>query len=101
MAEELASAQEAARRLGISVASVYDLLRQSDQGTLVIRGESATINYLQGGPRGQGRIKLEVSEIERLKELMRVRPSPSRRRSPPIRERIFPGINVPLGRPPR
>lgn len=101
MAEELASAQEAARRLGMSVTSFYDWLRQSDEGTLVIRGQPATIDYLQGGPRGQGRIKLEVSEIERLKELMRVRPSPLRPRSPPIRARIFPGITVPLGRPQR
>lgn len=99
MAEELASAQEAARRLGISVTSFYDWLRQSDEGALVIRGQSATIDYLQGGPRGQGRIKLEGSEIERIKELMRVRPRRSRQLSTPIPRRAFPGITVPLGRP--
>lgn len=99
MAEELASAQEAARQLGISVTSFYDWLRQSDEGALVIRGQSATIDYLQGGPRGQGRIKLEVSEVERIKELMRVRPERTRQRSMPIQGTAFPGIFVPLGRP--
>jgi transposase-like protein len=101
MAKELASAKEAARRLGVSVTSFYDWLRQSDEGTLVIRGQSATIDYLQGGPRGQGRIKLEVGAIERIKELMRVRPALSRPRTSPIRGTIYPGITVPLGRPQR
>jgi hypothetical protein len=99
MSKKLFATQEAASRLGMAVASLYDLLSQSDQGTLVIRGQPATINYLQGGPRGQGRLKLEASEIERIKELMRVRPGHSRQRSASIRRNAFPGITVPLGRP--
>lgn len=101
MSEKLIAAKDAAFRLGMSVTSLYDLLHQSDQGTLVIRGQPATINYFQGGPRGQGRIKLEASEIERVTELMRVRPRQARHRSAPIRPSAFPGITAPLGRPDR
>jgi hypothetical protein len=59
-----------------------------------------TINYLQGGPQGQGRIKIEAGEVERLKELMRVRPQAPPPRRLPVRRDAYPGITVPLGRPP-
>ena len=97
--DDLLPPREAARRLGITVTTLYDWLGQSDRGVLVVRGRPVTVNYLQGGPRGQGRIRIEVSEIERLKDLMRVRPEPIRVRRPPLRLDRFPGITVPLGRP--
>jgi hypothetical protein len=99
MSNELVTAKEAARRLGISVPSVYDWLGQSDHGLLVIRGQSVTINYFQGGPQGQGRIRIEAAEVERIKELMRVRPQQAPTRRLPIRHDTFPGITVKLGRP--
>jgi hypothetical protein len=101
MSDELFSAQEAARRLGISVTSLYDWLGQSDRGLFLIRGQSVTINYFQGGPRGQGRIRIEAVEIERLKELMRVRPRSAPPRRLAIRRDALPGITVKLGRPDR
>lgn len=99
MAEEWLSTQEAARRLGIAVSSLYDWLGQSDRERLVIRGQPVTIDYLQGGPQGQGRIRIAPGEVERLTELMRVRPQPTTGRRPPVRPDRFPGITVPLGRP--
>ncbi len=97
--EELLSAEQAAQRLGISTASLYDWLGQSDAGTLMIRGQAVTIDYLQGGPKGQGRIKIEAEEIERLKDLMRARPLRLPPRRPPVRREVYPGITVKLGRP--
>ena len=91
---------EAARRLGITVPTLYDWLGRSDRGLLVIRGRAVTVDYLQGGPRGQGRIRIEAAEVERLKDLMRVRPAPAPpRRVPAAPPTAFPGITVPLGRP--
>jgi transposase-like protein len=99
MAEELLSAREAARRLGVAPATLYDWLGRSDRGLLVIRGRAATVDYLQGGPAGRGRIRIAAAEVERLKDLMRVRPTPAPpRRQVPCAE-SFPGITVPLGRP--
>jgi len=49
--------------------------------------------------KGQGRIKIEATVVERLKELMRVRPQPARRRQPPMPRHHYPGITVELGRP--
>jgi len=95
----LLSAQEAAHRLGISAATLYDWLGQSDRGLLVIRGQQVSVQYFQGGPRGQGRIHVEVAEVERIKDLMRVRPQPSRSRRLPVRQDSYPGITVPLGHP--
>jgi hypothetical protein len=97
MANELHSAKEAAHRLGISKATLYAWLGQSDAGTLVIRGQPVTVHYFQGGRRGQGRIRIEPDEIERLKELMRVRPRPVRQRRPPTQQHHYPGITVELG----
>ena len=97
MASELLNSTEAARRLGISVASLYDWLARSQRDEFLMRGQPCTINYLQGGAQGQGRIQIEVVEIERLKDAMRVQPQPKRRLQ--YRPRQFPGINVRLGRP--
>jgi hypothetical protein len=99
MSAELLSSQAAARCLGISVASLYDWLARSDCGEFIIRGQPFTITYYQGGARGQGRIQIEVSEIERLREAMRVRPQSIRCRQRPQQVQHFPGITVPLGRP--
>src|SRR2546430_2150503 len=99
MSGELLSAREAARRLGMAVTSLYDWLGQSDRGLLVLRGQPVTINYLQGGWRGQGRIRIEAAEVERLKDLMRVHPQRIIPRRPPVRQQSFPGITVPLGWP--
>jgi hypothetical protein len=101
MSPELLTARQAAGRLGLAVATLYDWLSRSDHGLLVLRGQPVTIHYLQGGPRGQGRIGIEVSEIERIKDLLRVRPRPTATRQPPVRQDRFPGITVPLGRPPQ
>ena len=99
MSDELLTAASAAAQLGLSVATFYDWLGRSRIGALEIRGHRVAINYLQGGARGQGRIRIEAREVERLRELMRVRPQsvPVQRRAP--LPRSWPGINVPLGRP--
>ncbi len=99
MESNLQTTQKAAQWLGISKATFYDWLAQSDAGTLVIRGQPVTIDYYQGGPRGQGRIKIETAEIERLRELMRVRPNFRSQRRPPRRAGHYPGIYVELGDP--
>ena len=99
MADRLLTTRDAAETLGISVATLYDWLARSNAGALVIRGQPVAIDYFQCGPRGQGRIKIEAQEVERLKELMRVRPRPARQRRPPARRRHYPGITVELGDP--
>lgn len=99
MSDELLTAAEAARRLGITVTTFYDWLGRSRIGELEIRGQRVTIDFLQGGPRGQGRIRVEVREVERVRELMRVRPQTVVVRPPPIKRTQWPGIHVPLGRP--
>ena len=98
MVEELLTTKEAAQRLGISTASLYDWLSQSNAGEFLLCGQAVTIAYLQGGSRGQGRIRIEAREIERLKDLMRVRPRPESSRRPRINESHYPGITVELGR---
>jgi hypothetical protein len=99
MTDELLTAREAALRLGVSLTTLYGWFGQSDRGLLVVRGRPVTVGYLQGGPRGQGRIRVEASEVERLKDLMRVVPQPTRVRRLPLPRDRFPGITVPLGRP--
>jgi hypothetical protein len=99
MEDELLTTRQAAQRLGISTASLYGWLAQSNAGTFVLQGQPTTIDYLQGGARGQGRIKIEAGEIERLRDLMRVRPRPLPLRRPAIHEAQYPGITVKLGRP--
>jgi hypothetical protein len=101
MSDKLLSARETARRLGIAVTSLYDWLGQSDRGLFVLRGQPVTINYFQSGPQGQGRIRLEASEVERLKNFLRVQPQRVRCRRAPVPRETFPGITVELGRPTR
>lgn len=95
---QLLSVQQAAARLGVQPATLYDWLGQSDHGLFVLRGSPATIAYYQGGPHGQGRIRILAVEVERLLELMRVRPCTKVARRNP-QPKTFPGIDVPLGRP--
>jgi hypothetical protein len=99
MPSALLSASEAAQRLGISTATMYEWLAASDTNAFVLRGQPVTIDYMQGGPRGQGRIKIEPEEVERLKDLMRVKPRLQHTRRPPTQPQSYPGITVPLGRP--
>jgi hypothetical protein len=98
-AEELLPTKEAARRLGITVTTLYDWLGQSDVGLLVIRGQRVTIRYFQSGANGQGKIQIESREVDRLRELMRVVPQRAIQRRPHLHSDRFPGITVPLGRP--
>jgi hypothetical protein len=97
--DPLLDSRDSAAFLGISVTTLYDWLRQSDEGTFELRGQATTINYYQGGRHGQGRIKIEPSEIERLQQLMRVHPRPQKKPRQLIKLQQFPGITVPLGRP--
>ena len=99
MSDDLLTAAEAARRLGISVTTFYDWAGKSRIGELEIRGQRVTIDFFQGGPRGQGRIRLGAREVERLREFMRVRPRAVEIRLPPVKQIHWPGIHVPLGRP--
>ena len=99
MADDYLPPTDAARMLGITVTTLYDWLSQSDYGLLKIRGESVAVDYLQAGPLGQGRIRIAASEVQRLLELMRVKPMRIPIRKPTVKRTDFPGINVPLGRP--
>ncbi len=99
MHDELLAAKQAAKRLGISVTTLYGWLGQSDYGLLVIRGQPTAIRYFQSGAKGQGRILIETAEIERLRELMRVAPQKLPVRHPRMQSGHFPGIQVQLGRP--
>jgi hypothetical protein len=99
MDDELLTTRQAAQRLGIARASLYAWLAQSNAGALVIRGQPVTIDYLQGGPQGQGRIRIAAQEVRRLQDLMRVCPSAPRPRRTPVVRPSFPGITVRLGRP--
>lgn len=100
MEDQLLSTREAAEQLGITVTTLYDWLGQSDRGLLVIRGQQTFIEYFQGGANGQGRIRIATSELERIKGLMRVRPCLALIRKAPLKNCVYPGITVPLGRPP-
>ena len=99
MERNLLTAAEAARALGISRATMYGWLAQSNAGTLLIRGQPYTIEYLQGGAKGQGRIQLETVEIERIKDAMRVQPCRRWQRRSPTKRHHYPGIHVELGDP--
>lgn len=90
---------EAAQQLGITRTTLYDWLGRSRRGLFELHGQFVTIEFRQTGGKGQGHIQIDAAEVERLRELMRVRPriaSPSRRAPRP---QSFPGITVPLGRP--
>ena len=99
MSQEFLSAKEAASRLSISTTTLDGWLGESDYGLLVIRGRSVSIEYFQAGRKGQGRIQIGASEVDRLRELMRVHPKPNVTRRPPTRHDDHPGITVPLGMP--
>ncbi|MDA1013988.1 MAG: DNA-binding protein [Planctomycetota bacterium] len=99
MSRELLSSQDAARRLGITTATLYDWLAQSDAGTFMIRGQPTTINYYQGGRKGQGRIKIDSQELERLLELMFVSPKSQTIRRAPRKQTSMQHITTKLGRP--
>lgn len=99
MSDELLTAAEAARRLGIRVTTLYDWLGRSRIGELIVRGRPVTIEYLQTGPKGQGRIGFEPREVDRLLDLLRVRPQQGPPRRRPAVPSAWPGIHVPLGRP--
>lgn len=101
MSGKLLSSREAASKLGISVASLYDWLARSDQNEFILRGQPFSISYFQGGARGQGRIQIEEAEVERLQDAMRVHPQSRPKRRPPSVLQNYPGITVPLGRPDR
>jgi len=96
---EFFSVRAAAPQLGIQPPTLYDWLARSDYGLLEIHGEKVAIDYFQTGAKGQGRIRIAAREVERLRELMRVRPRVMPVRRTPIVRREFPGIVVPLGRP--
>ena len=99
MEVEYVSVREAARRLGIQPSTLYDWLGRADYGLLEIQGEKVAIEYFQTGAKGQGRIRIAACEVERLREMMRVRPRIAGVRRSPILRREFPGIFGPLGRP--
>jgi hypothetical protein len=96
---QLLSSVDAAAALGISVATLYDWLSQSNLGTFEIRGQSVTVDYFQGGRRGQGRIQIDRQEIERLLGLMRVSPKAVPVRKLPSKQPTFQHLSAKLGRP--
>ena len=96
---QLLSSHQAASWLGISTATLYDWLSQSDAGTFAIRGQPLSINYYQGGRKGHGRIKIHRQEVERLLGLMRVSPRSTPVRRPPTKKASFQHITSKLGRP--
>lgn len=97
--DDLLTPQDAASRMGVAVTTLYDWMGRSSVGLLVIGGERVTIDHYQTGPNRQGRIRIPASEIDRLLELMRVRPQRAISRRPTLDRGNLPGITVPLGRP--
>ena len=97
--EELLTPKDAAHLLGVATTTLYDWLGRSRRGLFVLRGTPVTIAFFQTGSQGQGHIRIEVGEVRRLRELMRVPVETRPVRRPPIPRDKFPGINVPLGRP--
>jgi len=82
-----------------SRATVYSWFGQSDDGELVIRGRPVVIEYFQGGARGQGRIIIELTEVDRLLQLIRVVPPRTLPHQERPRQSPYPGITFSLGRP--
>ena len=99
MSSELLSSEQAARKLGIRVSTLYAWLGQSDTGAFEIRGQSVTISYYQGGHRGQGRIKIDHREVERLLSLMHVSPQTKALQKKPAKKPALRHITAKLGRP--
>jgi len=77
--------------------------RSIDQGLarFSLASEAADQVLTGPGPAGQGRIRIQAREVERLKDLLSVRLPPNRPRRLPSRPDSFPGITVVLGRPDR
>lgn len=96
---ELLSSETTAQRLGIRVLTLYDWLSQSDNGVFEIRGQTVTIEYYQGGRRGQGRIRIDAQEIGRLLSLMRVTPKATYLRKRPEKVTTLQHITTQLGHP--
>lgn len=65
----------------------------------MLRDQPFTVRYFQTGSRGQGRIRIELEEVERIREALRVTTRLARQRRLPNKPQNFPGIHVPLGRP--
>ncbi|MCD0462482.1 DNA-binding protein [Roseiconus lacunae] len=99
MSDELLDSETASKRLGVSTLTLYGWLSASDAGEFQIRGQAVTIDYFQSGRRGQGRIRISKNEVNRLLELMRVRPKSHRRRNRPTRKQARQHITSSLGRP--
>jgi len=99
MDDELLTSDEAARKLGIAAVTLYDWLARSNASSLQICGRPVTIDYYQGGAKGQGRIRIPTREVLRLQEAMRVKPHFVPNRRPPTPRYHFPGITVELGDP--
>lgn len=99
MSHEFLSVKEAASRLGIQPTTLYEWLGRSRYGLLEIRGQQFVIEYFQSGAKGQGRIQIPASEVERLRESMHVPLQTSVAHKRPTSQTSFPGITVPLGRP--
>jgi hypothetical protein len=99
VSDDLLTPQDAARRLGLAVTTLYDWLGRSTVGLLSIGGERTSIEHYQTGPKQQGRIRIPAREIDRLLSLMRVQPQLSQPRRPSVCRDALPGITVPLGRP--
>ena len=99
MSKELLSSTEAARRLGISVPRLYEWLALSDRGDFLLRGVPLTIEYFQGGAKGQGRIRIATEEVNRILGLMRVQPSPQHTRRSPTKRPVLRYITAKPGRP--
>jgi hypothetical protein len=98
---DLLTPRDAARQLGISVTTLYAWLGLVRVGEFELHGQPVTIRFMQSGRRGQGRIRIAVAEIERLKDLMVVRPRSATVRRSPVRRDAYPFITAPLGRPSR
>jgi len=99
MPDVLLTPAEAARRLGITRATFYAWLGLSRRSLLEVHGRRVTIEFFQTGAKGQGRIRLEASEVDRIRELLRVKPTISLQRRPMVPRRTFPHITAQLGRP--
>ena len=99
MRHELLSCGEAAAVLGLSKSTLYDWLSQSDAGDFVVRGKPTTIHYFQGGRKGQGRIKIAESEVNRLLSLMAVSPRSISYRKTPRPKGSLQHITTNPGRP--
>lgn len=90
---------QAATVLGIERTTLYGWLGLARRGLLILRGRQFELSFRQTGAAGQGRILIDVTEVERLREFLRVRPQMIVERRPQRPTQSFPGIHVPLGRP--